>query len=95
MLLDEKWEIDREYIILLGFFGEGVFGKVMKVEVIGLFNMFSYRFEVVVKMLKGKICLYFLCFIIFDEDFFLDVGLMKKDIFFRCWFNKKSSENIL
>lgn len=40
--------------MLLGFFGEGVFGKVMKVEVFGLFNMF-YRFEVVVKMLKGGV----------------------------------------
>lgn len=95
MPLDEKWEIDREHIILLGLLGEGAFGKVMKAEAIGLPNMPSYRFEVAVKMLKGKICSYFSCFTIPDEDFFLDAGLMKKDIFFRCWPNKKSSENIL
>ena len=57
MPLDEKWEIDREHIILSGVLGEGAFGKVMKAEAIGLPNMPSYRFEVAVKMLKGKICI--------------------------------------
>lgn len=51
MPLDEKWEIDREQIVLLGLLGEGAFGKVMKAEALGLPNM-PYRFEVAVKMLK-------------------------------------------
>ena len=58
MPLDEKWEIDRENIILSGLLGEGAFGKVMKAEAIGLPNLPSYRFEVAVKMLKGKICVF-------------------------------------
>ena len=53
--LDEKWEIDRENIILLGLLGEGAFGRVMKAEAIGLPNTPSYRCEVAVKMLKGEL----------------------------------------
>lgn len=53
--LDEKWEIDREHIILSGILGEGAFGRVMKAEAIGLPNVSSYRFEVAVKMLKGEL----------------------------------------
>lgn len=52
--LDEKWEIDREQIVLLGLLGEGAFGKVMKAEALGLPNM-PYRFDVAVKMLKGEL----------------------------------------
>ena len=79
MPLDEKWEIDREHIILSGLLGEGAFGKVMKAEAIGLPNMPSYRFEVAVKMLKGKICSYFhvLPSLVKIPP---DPGLMKKDI---------------
>lgn len=51
MPLDQKWEIDREQIVLLGLLGEGAFGRVMKAEALGLPNM-PYRFEVAVKMLK-------------------------------------------
>lgn len=54
MPLDQKWEIDREQIVLLGLLGEGAFGKVMKAEALGLPNM-PYRFEVAVKMLKGGV----------------------------------------
>ena len=55
MPLDEKWEIDRELISLLGVLGEGAFGRVMKAEVIGMPNM-PFRFDVAVKMLKGVLC---------------------------------------
>ncbi|XP_078358900.1 fibroblast growth factor receptor 4-like [Oculina patagonica] len=50
--LDEKWEIDRDHIILSGLLGEGAFGRVMKAEAIGLPNVSGYRCEVAVKMLK-------------------------------------------
>lgn len=77
MPLDEKWEIDRENIIFSGLLGEGAFGKVIKAEAIGLPNMPRYRFEVAVKMLKGKICILpsvllymFNCFAMPGEDSF-------------------------
>ena len=54
MPLDEKWEIDRENVNLLGVLGEGAFGRVMKAEVLGLANM-SFKFNVAVKMLKGEL----------------------------------------
>jgi len=83
MPLDEKWEIDRENIIFSGLLGEGAFGKVIKAEVIGLPNMPRYRFEVAVKMLKGKICilpnvlLYMLnCFCHARRRFFPDPALI-------------------
>lgn len=53
--LDEKWEIDRDHIILSGLLGEGAFGRVMKAEAIGLPNVSGYRCEVAVKMLKGEL----------------------------------------
>ena len=53
MPLDEKWEIDREIISLQEVLGEGAFGRVMKAEVLGMPNM-PFRFNVAVKMLKGK-----------------------------------------
>ena len=56
MPLDEKWEIDRENINLLGVLGEGAFGRVMKAEVLGLPNM-PFKFNVAVKMLKGELCI--------------------------------------
>ena len=57
MPLDEKWEIDREIISLQEVLGEGGFGKVMKAEVLGMPNM-PFRFNVAVKMLKGKFCIH-------------------------------------
>lgn len=59
MPLDEKWEIDREHVSLLGVLGEGAFGRVMKAEVIGMPNM-PFRFDVAVKMLKGELCINFI-----------------------------------
>ena len=56
MPLDEKWEIDREIISLQEVLGEGAFGRVMKAEVLGMPNM-PFRFNVAVKMLKGKYCI--------------------------------------
>ena len=56
MPLDEKWEIDREIISLQEVLGEGAFGRVMKAEVLGMPNM-PFRFNVAVKMLKGKFCI--------------------------------------
>lgn len=56
MPLDEKWEIDRENINLLGVLGEGAFGRVMKAEVLGLPSM-PFKFNVAVKMLKGGSCI--------------------------------------
>ena len=56
MPLDEKWEIDRELISLQEVLGEGAFGRVMKAEVFGMPNM-PFRFNVAVKMLKGKFCI--------------------------------------
>ena len=52
-LLDEKWEIDREIISLQEVLGEGAFGRVMRAKVLGMPNM-PFRFNVAVKMLKGK-----------------------------------------
>ena len=54
MPMDEKWEIDRENINMLGVLGEGAFGRVMKAEILGLPNM-PFKFDVAVKMLKGKL----------------------------------------
>ncbi|XP_068709972.1 fibroblast growth factor receptor 3-like isoform X1 [Montipora foliosa] len=51
MPMDEKWEIDRENINMLGVLGEGAFGRVMKAEILGLPNM-PFKFDVAVKMLK-------------------------------------------
>ena len=56
MPLDEKWEIDREIISLQEVLGEGAFGRVMKAEALGMPNM-PFRFNVAVKMLKGKFCI--------------------------------------
>ena len=56
MPVDEKWEIDREIISLQEVLGEGAFGRVMKAEVLGIPNML-FRFNVAVKMLKGKFCI--------------------------------------
>ena len=56
MPLDEKWEIDREIISLQEVLGEGAFGRVMKAEVLRMPNM-PFRFNVAVKMLKGKFCI--------------------------------------
>lgn len=50
---DERWEIDRENINFVGVLGEGAFGRVMKAEIIGLPSM-PFKFNVAVKMLKGK-----------------------------------------